>query len=116
MNRVFVYWNLHKGCWSVRDQKTRQVLGHADALVLTDCTFKVSEAGRQRVLRERCKNVHAGVVGTIVDVEELAYTPQPQEREAYYNPYKTATFISGTTPLHIAAVVRLTADRRVFFS
>lgn len=66
--KVFVYWNLHRGLWSVKAlegaQKGRVIarLGH---LGLEDCEFKVSEAGRQRVLREGRKNVHAGIVGTL---------------------------------------------------
>ena len=66
--RVFVYYNLHKKCWSLKalsgNQKGR-VVAHGDAVELKDCEFKVSEAGRQRVLRERQKNVHAGVAGTL---------------------------------------------------
>lgn len=67
--RVFVYYNLHKKCWSIKalsgNQKGR-VVAHADAVELKDCEFKVSEAGRQRVIREKRKNVHAGVAGTLV--------------------------------------------------
>lgn len=50
---VDAYWNLHRKCYSVRSPKTRRVLGHSHRLVLGDVTFRVSEAGRQRVLRER---------------------------------------------------------------
>lgn len=67
--RVFVYFNLHKKCWSIRAMEGNQkgrVIAHAQAVELANCTFKVSEAGRQRVLREKRKNVHAGVVGDII--------------------------------------------------
>jgi hypothetical protein len=55
--KVFIYWNLHKLCWSVRDQQTRRVFDHVTSVVLRDCKFKVSEAGRQRVLREKQKKI-----------------------------------------------------------
>ena len=42
------------------------VLAHASNVELSDCTFKVSESGRERVIREQQKNVHAGIVGTLI--------------------------------------------------
>jgi len=68
MMRVFVYFNLHRKCWSVRALNGRykgRVVAHCDRVLLTDVEFRVSEAGRQRVLREGRKNVHAGVVGSL---------------------------------------------------
>ena len=67
--KVFAYFNLHKKVWSLRGVDGLErgyVLAHASNVELVDCTFKVSEAGRQRVIREGCKNVHAGIVGTLV--------------------------------------------------
>lgn len=66
--KVFVYFNLHKKVWSVKALEGRnkgRVIAHADKVLLRDVTFKVSEAGRQRVIREGRKNVHAGAVGTL---------------------------------------------------
>jgi len=63
--KVEVYFNLHRKVWSVRNAKTKRLVGHASRLLLRDATFKVSEAGRQRVLRERKKNVHAFVRGEL---------------------------------------------------
>lgn len=68
MERVFIYRNVRRGCWSIRSEGGGNrgiVVAHADEVLLTDCTFKVSEAGRQRVLRERRKHVHAGVSGLL---------------------------------------------------
>lgn len=56
-----VYWNIRRKCWSVR--MNRKVIGHFSQLFLQQCSFHVSERGRQRVLRERRKNVHAYVKG-----------------------------------------------------
>ena len=47
--RVFVYFNLHKKCFSIKalegDRKGR-VIAHRDVVVLENCKFKVSESGR----------------------------------------------------------------------
>lgn len=63
--RVRIYWNLTKKVWSVQDAKTRRVIGHATRVNVRDASFKVSQAGRERVLREGVKNVHAFVVGDL---------------------------------------------------
>ena len=65
---VFAYYNMNKAVWSVTalegSQKGRVIL-HASEVALMHCTFKVSEAGRQRVLREKRNNIHAGIVGQL---------------------------------------------------
>ena len=72
----FVYFNLPKRVWSLKAKRTNiipsehgtregRVTGHADTVILFDTTTKVSEAGRQRVIREQRKNVHAGIVGRL---------------------------------------------------
>jgi hypothetical protein len=85
---VKCYWNIHKKCWSVMDAKTRRVIKHLEELSLFDCTFRVSEAGRQRVLRDRKKNVHAFVVGRLSEGKT-----QPGGRKVRYNPYETPKFM-----------------------
>lgn len=85
--KVFVYYNLHKKCWSIKHKN--KVIGYADTVLLKDCSFQVSETGRKRVLRERKKNVHAGVTGTLVasDVVRRKY-----KTCVTYNPYKRGSF------------------------
>ena len=87
--KVFVYYNLHKDCWSVKALEGKRagcVVAHRTKLRLRDATFKVSEAGRQRVLAEKRKNVHAGVVG-----QWEPYT-QDYDTAVSYNPYKYEHF------------------------
>lgn len=86
--KVFVYKNLHKKCYSVRSIKTGKVIGHVNEITLYDANFKVSEAGRQRVIREKRKNVHAGVVGTVANFTILC-----ELKGVTYNPYKFDSFI-----------------------
>ena len=110
--RVFVYFNLHKLLWSVRALEgpdRGRVIQHAHELHLVDCQFRVSEAGRQRVLREHRKNVHAGVVGRLA-----AAPPSPAATQRVtYNPYKFATFVRADTlePVRQAARVHLKAGQ-----
>ena len=111
--KAFVYYNLHKHRLSVKalsgSQKGR-VVAHAVRVVLHDCEFRVSEAGRQRVIREKRKNVHAGVVGTlklmeghktnagrdsdqyIPDAYPIEYWPAVMDYKIGYNPYITRAF------------------------
>lgn len=65
--RVEVYRNLKfkdRIVYSVRDAKTGLVLGHASNLLLNRCCFIVRQKGRERVLKERKKNVHAWIEGS----------------------------------------------------
>ena len=86
--KVFVYFNLHKKLWSVKDTKTGKVCEHVDVIHLRDVTFKVSEAGRQRVLSEKRKNVHAGVEGYLCQLDDGG-----DYEQVTYNPYKYEKFV-----------------------
>lgn len=85
---VEVYRNLHNGKLSVRDYKTKRVVGHADEVFLEDVEFRVSQAGRKRVLREKRKNVHAVVRGTERRRKRLQWVT-----EAIYDPYRYSSFV-----------------------
>ncbi len=97
---VEIYKNLHKSraanrpIYSVRDKKTRLVIDHVDSIELKNCIFKVSEVGRQRVLRERSKNVHAYVVGEACNKSKVDINKAIQ---VYYNPYKVEFFTNIRT-------------------
>ena len=115
--RVFVYFNLHRKCWSIKAMEgpsKGRVIGHADAIALDRAEFRVSQAGRQRVLREKKKNVHAGVVGWLrPDIPILSGGWEG----AYYNPYKVETFVRLDTkgPIKRAKWAVLCEDRSVWF-
>ena len=94
--RVEGYYNLHKGRFSVRALEgpdKGRVVGHLERLGLAGVKFKVSEAGRQRVLREKRKNVHARVQGTLVNPDALTNC----EDRVSYNPYRGGTFYNTET-------------------
>jgi hypothetical protein len=128
--RVFVYFNLHRKCWSIKalDGAARgRVVAHASEVSIADATFKVSEAGRARVIDEQRKNVHAGIVGTLQDVVGSATLAGVQAGfpkalmgpldallptegvSVTYNPYQWSTFVRRDTyqPVHSAALVTL---------
>ena len=92
--KVYVYYNLHKKLWSIKalegDRKNR-VIAHRKHVVLTNVTGKVSKAGRERVLREKKKNVHAGLVGEWHDKKLLLGLLNADE--ITYNPYKYNSFV-----------------------
>jgi len=88
---VRVYWNFHRKCYSV--QQNRLVIGHTDCIFLVNVRFHVSEAGRQRVLKERKKNVHAYAIGTIKIPENVFWDVKIQ-----YNPYRHKSFCLWVNP------------------
>ncbi len=116
--KVFCYFNLHRKCFSIKaleGPKKGRVVAHSDKVLLYGGTFKVSEAGRQRVLRERKKNVHAGVVGQwdetgidLITIDRVTTIGTP----ITYNPYKYDTFVHlyGEHPIETGRLVALTVS------
>ena len=97
--KVFVYKNLHatrkNGGITVYSVKALngpdkgRVIARSSHVMLGDVRPKVSQAGRRKVLREGRKNVHAGLVGTLIHMEN-----QPFHGEKItYNPYKYESFV-----------------------
>ena len=84
---VAIYKNLHNGLFSVKQGGL--VVAHVASVTLTNVHFKVSEAGRQRVLRDKQKNVHAYVIGMIKDINKPC---DKVGARLSYNPYKADCF------------------------
>ena len=129
--QIEVYRNLHNGKLSIRDAQTKHVLGHACRVYLHDSKFVVSQAGRERVVRERCKNVHAVVrgvldkVGVFQSYRGRDITPYLDEYSIFndggetpalkrlyeikYNPYKFTHFWREDIdePVYEAGLVRI---------
>lgn len=92
--KVYVYWNLHKHTWSIRALQgpdKGRVIKHSDRVDLLNVWCSVSESGRQRVLRDGRKNVHAGLVGQLQEEPVKGVGSK-----ATYNPYKGPTFVRFT--------------------
>lgn len=61
-------------------------------------TFRVSEKGRQRVLRDNVRNVHAWVVGDQTGSGTGRPLPEPTGmRRAVYDPWKGDSFVDAET-------------------
>lgn len=74
-----------------------KVIAHKHNIIGFDCEFRVSEKGRQRVLREKRKNVHAYIVcDNVVDRVDGLYTAYNcyECGSVNYNPYINDSFIS----------------------
>lgn len=108
---VDIYWNTQKELWSVRSVKTRKVISHKPLICVRDCSFIVSEKGRQRVIREGVKNVHAYVRGSLV------YPPRALPDHSVwvrYNPYEFEHFMDDDGyALEGAELVVLMPDKKV---
>lgn len=144
--KVFVYRNLNQNCWSLKMMEGHhkgKVVAHAEDVMLINAVFKVSEAGRSRVLKERRKNVHAGVEadctcttvvterydlssygGASTDLEDsdnkadfMEEVLKLHENDLIsYNPYRGPYFhykASGKT-VHEADIVYLSVDGKVY--
>lgn len=93
--KVFVYRNLHRNTFSVKaleGQEKGKVIQYLSDLYLSEGVFKVSRAGRLRVLRDKRKNVHAGCQGKLLScIDDTHYALS--WAEVTYNPYKYDSFV-----------------------
>jgi hypothetical protein len=113
---VFIHRNLNKPpYWSIKKGKSGGlVIGYDTDIHLKDVIFKVQKGGRDRVRKEMRKNVHAGVVGKIVDsggnYDTRGWTL------VTYNPYVHDTFVEYETgkPIYNANEAILTNTKEVW--
>jgi len=132
-DKIEVYRNLHKNCFSVRHKgKVVGYLNDSEQLALTNVKFVVQPAGRAKVLRENKKNVHAFVRGEYVGYENNLtnnlYFGEFKDLDFYavsYNPYKSDKFVvketgkpieSNSEALIRGGKVLLYQDKRLDFS
>jgi len=132
-DKIEVYRNLHKKCFSVRHKgKVVGYLHDNEQLALTNVKFAVQPAGRAKVLRENKKNVHAFVRGEYVgyenNLDNEMYFGKFEDLDFYavsYNPYKSDKFVvketgkpieSNSEALIRGGKVLLYQDKRLDFS
>jgi len=113
--RVAAYFNLHKNIFSLQSREKDtygKVIGHVESVVLKSPKFVVRQAGREKVLKDKKKNVHAFVVGHLVDAVDTTNN----SKAITYNPYKYSTFVVKDTeqPIEQAeyAVLRLAYNNK----
>ncbi len=96
--RVMVYYNLHKKTFSI--QYKGLVIAHADYVKLNNVEFRVRQGGMEKVRAEMSKNVHAFVIGDLVDFIAYPSTDIPSAtslKSITYDPYKYDTFVYRDT-------------------
>ncbi|WP_353645702.1 hypothetical protein [Mesorhizobium sp. WSM2239] len=97
-----VYWNTHKRCFSIRPTKPSELEGFKSSpkgrvfyntgpFLLLDPVFRVNERGRQWVLRNKKKTVHATIRG--LPRVPGVFTIPPGARLVKYNPYQNEQFV-----------------------
>ena len=104
MEKVRVYWNLHKDIWSIVSCKSGLVIDYKKYLTLLDGSFTIWKSGQKRVREEGKKNVHAFAVGYIAqeqDIDSSAY-----HHKVSYNPYKNDFFMRSSAELGSEEVSR----------
>ena len=111
--RYETYFNLHRKCLSYRSMTRGGRVQHADVLEFNDPEFVVQPAGREKVLREGKKNVHAFVRGELLGMwDEQSPAPESYQpigigwREVKYNPYKYQSFVWADTEVPVARAQR----------
>ncbi len=92
-HHVSVHRNLRDKCLSVTVRGL--VVGHVDSICLADAVFRVRKGGQRRARRTRQRNVHAFVVGTVVNHLE------PGGRRLGYNVYEDDEFVDVDTREHV---------------
>jgi hypothetical protein len=110
------YRNLRTGTMSLQQKVGNSwlVIGHITNIVIKHPKFYVSEPGRQRVIKEKQKNVHAYSTGILVDV---APEKLPNLQEIYYCPYAQSYFSWKHTGEQItSADLLVVIDNQVFCS
>lgn len=107
---VRCYRNLNKNCISV--QQDGLVKCHTRNVLLKDFKARVQVKGRDRVRKEKVKNVHSFIDGYVID-EKKKYVEIPYLwEELFYNPYKTDTWVEKKTfkPVVAGMLVDISPD------
>jgi len=118
--KVMLYYNLHKQTFSIIYKSL--VIFHADYVKLKDVEFRVRPGGREKVLKEKRKNVHSFVIGTLMDYcifpcENLP--EEPNNNIVTYNPYKYNSYVMKDTEepiFHANEVEMINLKNKIFIT
>ena len=99
--KMKVYFDLYDKTWTVRqDENTCQEMpsgkkvGQWNYIQVKNPQYVVHQEGKERVRREKQKNIHAYICGYVI--EELPSMPSRQEFISY-DPYKDDSFVIHNT-------------------
>lgn len=112
--RIYRNLNNHRISVQVRQDKAWRVVGHITDCVLANVHFHISEKGRQRVIKESTKNVHAWASGKLIaQFDDSIPTPV----DLSYNPYQNKTFVERSSQREVVDCRYLAVrDNLVFVS
>lgn len=99
--KFYIYRNLTRGGFSVRYKG--KVIDHADCIMAHGVTYVVNQKGRERVLREKKKYVHAFVACEsykVLDNSWLQCCNDTLNNEVCYNPFKHDSFMVDGHRMH----------------
>jgi len=108
---VKVYFNFTKKVWSILQDTVKT---HAKYVSLKNAKFHVSERGRQKVLSSKRKNVHAWIVGMIVQNPNRLFLSIANHAghgspwaKVTYNPYINTSFVKYGKAVTSARLVHM---------
>lgn len=114
---VRVIRNWKHDCYTILQNGTPKA--SARQVHLADVEFRVRQSGRNKMLREKRRNVHAYAVGRLIDYthpDEDRVIGNIRGRAVAYDPYRAAAFVDveTDTPVTAARVVHF-AENGVFY-
>ena len=112
--KCFVYRNLNRkghvySLKALEGPYKGRVVGYSSTITIKDPEFIVNPSGHRRALRESRRNVHAGVVGEVLEYGYVNFIHRLPHRiptsftrlrngiDITYNPWKYDTFIERVT-------------------
>lgn len=116
-----VYFNLHKKVWSIKAKEGKSWKvgnNHHQTILARPLKFHVGESGRQRVLSQKQKNVHAWVLCEIIEVD--GERPNKLGDTMSYNPYHAGYYYKRDAQLspiipHDYELIFFDAETRYFY-
>lgn len=110
---VQIYRNLTKKSVRYSIRQFGKVVGHSNRLYLENCHFIVNESGRQWVLKNHKKTVHAVIQGFLTaSAEKEIKTHEQLPCIITYNPYKNDSFVCEN--LFIGELIKVNKAKFVF--
>lgn len=107
--KFYIYRNLHGRCFSIKHRG--RIVEYTTNIIAINPSFQVSEKGRQRVIKEQRKNVHAYVVCSdflIPSSFNYKLYGVIEDGEVTYNPYTDTSFMANGQPIFKANYAQLT--------
>jgi hypothetical protein len=90
MAKFYFYRNLRTGGFSIKYKG--RVVDRIKSAIIDNVAFKVNQKGRERVINERQKNVHAYIVSHKYSIVKNYESNDLSEHEIKYNPYTDSYF------------------------